>query len=71
MRYKFNIKNYPNEPDNIDLWLDVKDKIEIDGKLYFMRTITKYQQFESTIQDVIAYCNIAIALNKKVLWING
>jgi hypothetical protein len=69
LRQKFNIRNHPYEPDDIDLWMDVKSEIEIDGKLYYMRTITKFQQFEESIKDVIACCNTAIEQNKNIYWL--
>ena len=68
LRNKFNIRSYPQEPNEVDIWLDVKEEIKIFEEVYYMHSITKFQQHSSTILEIIEYCKKALKLDKKVFW---
>jgi hypothetical protein len=52
----------------IDLHIEVKEKIEINNKVYFTKTITKSEQFENEFKKCYVFLNEAIKNDKKVLW---
>lgn len=68
LRNKIHILNYPNEPTNIDIWIDVEKVVQISGKKYYINSITKYEQHKTTILEIINYCNQAIKLKKEIYW---
>ncbi len=69
LRYKFNIRSYPEENKTINVWLDVKNEIIIDNRKYYMRTITKYEQYRDMLNNIINYCDKALGLGHSVFWL--
>lgn len=65
---KVKIVNYPMEPTEVDLWVDVKDKIEIEGRTYYLRKITRYERYRELINRVTEFCEQAKENNEIVYW---
>ncbi len=65
---KVKIVNHPMEPNEVDLWVDVRDKIEIEGRSYFLRKVTRYDKYEELISRVIDLCKYAKRYNENVYW---
>lgn len=63
-----NIVNLPGN-DDVDIWVEVKDAIEVDGKTYYLRTESRYDRYSDLLQRIIDFCNYAISKNEKVYWL--
>lgn len=66
---KVNIVNHLHEPQPVDIWVDIKDKVEIDGQAYFLKRITRYEIFADIIDKVVAFCELAISRNERIYWL--
>lgn len=62
------IVNYPMEPNEVDVWIDIKDKVEIEGRIYYLKKITRYEKYKNMIDDVIAFCEYAKQKHKMIDW---
>ena len=62
------IVNYPMEPNEVDVWIDIKDKVEIEGRIYYLKKITRYEKYTNMIDDVIAFCEYAKQKHKMIDW---
>ena len=65
---KVEIVNYPNEKNEIDMWVNIADEIEIEDQKYFLKRVTRYEKYSKEIDEVIDFCADAIENNKKVYW---
>ena len=68
IRNSIHVQSYLDDYGKIDLHIEVKEKIEINNKVYFTKTITKSEQFENEFKKCYVFLNEAIKNNKKVLW---
>jgi hypothetical protein len=66
---KVKIVNHPMQPTEVDLWVDIKDKIEIEGRIYYLRKVTRYDKYEELISKVTEFCEYAKNNNENVYWI--
>lgn len=66
---KVRIVSYPNEASEVDLWVDIADKIEIDGRVYYLRKVTRFEKFKESIDNVIDFCRHAESIGDRIYWI--
>ncbi len=65
---KVKIINLPMQPNEVELWVDVKDKIEIEGRTYYLRKVTRYDKYKELINRIIDICEDAQNNNENVYW---
>lgn len=65
---KVGIVNHPQQPHQVDLWIDIQDKIEIEGKIYYLRKVTRFDRYKELIDKVIEFCEYAKSSNNNVYW---
>jgi desulfoferrodoxin (superoxide reductase-like protein) len=66
---KVKIVNHPMEPNEVYLWVEVIDKIEIEGRTYFLRKVTRYDRYNELISRITDYLVQAKNNKEKVYWI--
>ncbi len=67
-RNKIHVKSYHENFGKVDFFVDVKPEIEITGKVYFTKSITKSEQFKDEFKKCYNFLDSAIKTGKKVLW---
>ncbi|OYU96586.1 MAG: hypothetical protein CFE21_09390 [Bacteroidetes bacterium B1(2017)] len=65
---KVKIVNLPMQPNEVDLWVEIQDKIEIEGRTYYLKKMTRYDKYESLINKIIDICKLAENKNELVYW---
>jgi hypothetical protein len=65
---KINVLSHPMEPNGVDVWIDIADEVVIEGKLFYLKRITRYEKYKEILEKTIAFCRYAEGKNKKVLW---
>ena len=68
VRMKIHLKSYNEDFAKVDFYIDVEPEIEINGKIYFTKSITKAEQFHEQFQDCYNFLEVAIKSKKRVLW---
>lgn len=68
IRKKIRLKSYSEDFGKVNLYVDVKPEIEIEGKVYFCHTRSVYQLFEQEFTQIYTILEQAIEEGKKVLW---
>ena len=63
------IVNYPQEPNEVELWLKVKDEIIIEDRTYYLKKETRFEKFEESLSEVIEFCKYAISRKEKIYWV--
>ncbi|UTW66137.1 hypothetical protein KFE94_16010 [bacterium SCSIO 12643] len=66
---KVQISNYPMEPTSIDVWIDYADEVVIDGNKYYLKKTSRFEKFADTLDQVIAFCEMANKKNEKIYWL--
>ena len=66
---KVEIVNYPMEPNKVDLLVDILEELEIDGRKYFLKKISRFEKFAETIDKVTEFCQLAENNNEKIYWL--
>ncbi len=65
---KVNVVSYAMEPNEVDVWVDIADEVVIEGKLFYLKRITRYEKYKEILEKTIAFCRYAGGKNNKVLW---
>lgn len=65
---KVKIVNHPMEPTEVELWVDVRDKIDIEERTYYLRKVTRHNKYEELINRVTDFCEQAKNKNENVYW---
>lgn len=66
---KVRIVNYPLEPTDVDLWVEVKDKIEIEDRTYYLKKVSRYERYVDSLDKIIAFCEHAKRIKQQIYWI--
>jgi len=66
---KVQIVNYKMELNKVDIWIDISDKVEIEGKIYYLKKTTRYEKYADLIDKVIDFCRHAEDIKNKIYWI--
>jgi hypothetical protein len=66
---KVKIVSYPLEPNKVELWVDIAERVEIDGKRYHLKKISRYDKFSELLDEVIEFCRYAASRNEKIYWL--
>lgn len=67
---KARVVSYPGEPDEVDFWITVKERVVIDGRPYKMYTETRFQRYKDQLTLLLDFCDKAIKENKRINWIS-
>ncbi len=65
---KVKIVNYTTAPNAVEMWVDIKDKLEIEGRTYYLRKVTRYTKYEEQINEIIDLCKQSENKNQLVYW---
>jgi len=65
---KIRIINYPLQPTEVDLWVDIDSKINIEGRTYYLKKVTRHERYKEQICNVIDYCVYAMSINENLYW---
>ncbi len=68
VRNKINVKSYFKDYGKVDFFVEVKPEIEIAGKRYFTKSITKAEHFKDEFAACYSFLDLAIKAGKRVLW---
>lgn len=63
------ITNYPHEPNEVDIMVDIKERIEIEGRIYYLKRTNRYEVFAPELDAVIAFCAYAESIGEQVYWL--
>lgn len=65
---KVKIVNYPMAPNAVEMWVDIKDKLEIEGRTYYLRKVTRHTKYEEQINGIIDLCKQSENKNEPIYW---
>lgn len=68
VREKIHLKSWNEYLGQVDYFLEVKPEIVIDGKIYFVKSITKAEYYEYAFEDCFNFLDIAVKMNKNILF---
>ncbi|GAB2942718.1 hypothetical protein GCM10027048_04200 [Hymenobacter coalescens] len=63
------ITNFPHDPNDVDLVVDIKERIEIEGRTYYLTRTNRHEVFAPVLDQVIAFCNEASRIGEQVYWL--
>ncbi|MCF8255593.1 MAG: hypothetical protein K9H61_13515 [Bacteroidia bacterium] len=65
---KVKIVNYPFEPSDVDLWIGISDRVELEGKVYYLKMVTRFERYKELIDKVIDFCRYANKIGDRIYW---
>lgn len=66
---KVRIVNYPTEKNEVDIWITISDKIEIEGRKYYLKKILMYEKHVEKLDQVLQFCRLAEKRKEKIYWL--
>lgn len=65
---KVKLINLPQEK-TVEKWLEIKEKVQINDRVYYLKIETRYERHEENITKCIDFCQQAIEQEKKIYWL--
>lgn len=47
------------QPNEVDIWVDIKEKIDIGGRTYYLKRVTRLERYNELINKIIDFCEYA------------
>ncbi|MBJ6145228.1 hypothetical protein [Hymenobacter sp. BT559] len=68
--HQIRITSYPLEPNEVELWMDAGERLEIEGRTYYLKRTSPYEKFASALDKAIIFCTYADSIGEQVFWLH-
>ncbi|CAL2103711.1 conserved protein of unknown function [Tenacibaculum sp. 190130A14a] len=66
---KFKIVNHNLESNEVELWVEFKEKVKIENSFFYLKKEYRYEKYKNDLNEVINFCQLAINTHQKIYWL--
>ncbi|WP_291728395.1 hypothetical protein [Bernardetia sp.] len=66
---KINVVNYPTEKNDVDMWISISDKVEIENRLYYLKKTSMFDKHSPKLDEILHFCRLAEQRSEMIYWL--